>query len=468
VSLFKKKLFSGGEDSRTSLSKKVQVAPNDPQARQKLGMYLLKQGEVVEGVDQLARAAVMYEKSGFTGKAIAVLRTMLKHDSANVDLKRWLIRLLAQEGLLGDAQIELQQVASGRIRFPSDEKKIEFLRQVAENLAGSPLPLLLIVDIFRSQQKYYDAVVEMEKAASLAVAAGMVPEFSDRLKALASHGARSKDFLETCGFLWLRVGRIEEGVALLGRVAETARREEDSALADEMDRVLAVIRSGSFDASGISSFADAARTLTASSSRQAKETPSPGPEEPAAVPPPSLESPPSEATEPPSVAPQPPPRESAATAASGRPPSHRVALPDGEDLVRNALGKLREKVRTEMGEDYEARYNLGIAYKEMGLLDEAVEEFLVSRRKLELFVGATSLLAETLAEKGEMGAAVGALDEALDREENDSLRRRDLLYQKGLLLERADRAEEALAVFLEIFRENPDHRDVRARTEGRR
>jgi tetratricopeptide (TPR) repeat protein len=468
VSLFKKKLFSGGEESRTSLSKKVQAAPNDPQARQKLGMYLLKQGEIVEGVDQLARAAVMYEKNGFTGKAIAVLRTMLKHDSANVDLKRWLIRLLAQEGLLGDAQVELQQVASGRIRFPSDEKKIEFLRQVAESLAESPLPLLLIVDIFRSQHKYYEAVVEMEKAASLAVSAGMVPEFSDRLRTFASHGARNEDLLETCGFLWLRVGRMEEGVALLARVAETARRGEDFARADEMDRVLAAIRSGSFDASGISSFAAAARTMAAPPSRQAKEPPPPGPEDPAAAPPPFPESSPSEAAEPPSVAPQPPQHESTATAASGRSSPPGAALPDGEDLVRNALGKLREKVRTEMGEDYEARYNLGIAYKEMGLLDEALEEFLVSRRKPELFVGATSLLAETLAEKGDMGAAVGALDEALDREGNDSHRRRDLLYQKGLLLERAHRAEEALAAFLEIFRETPDHRDVRSRIEGRR
>jgi tetratricopeptide (TPR) repeat protein len=468
LSLFKKKLFPGGEESRSSLSKRVQAAPNDPQARQKLGVYLLKQGEVVEGVDQLARAAVMYEKNGFTGKAIAVLRTMLKHDAANIDLKRWLIRLLAQEGLLGDAQVELQQVAAGRVRFPSDEKKIEFFRQVAENLAGSPFPLLLIVDVFRSQQKYYEAVVEMEKAAPLAVTAGMIPEFCDRLRSLASHVARSEDLLETCGFLWLRVGRMEEGFTLLGRVAEKARMGEDLARADEMDRVLAAIRGGDLDPSGVSSFADAARALTASSSDQAKGPPFSGPEVSTAAPPSSPESLPSEGTEPPSAAPQPPPHESTATAASRRPFPPGAVLPDGEDLVRNALGRLREKVRTEMGEDYEARYNLGIAYKEMGLLDEAVEEFLVSRRKPELFVGATSLLAETLAEKGDMDAAVGALDEALDRERNDPLRRRDLLYQKGLLLERADRAGEALAAFLDIFREAPDYRDVRARAEGRR
>jgi hypothetical protein len=52
---------------------------------------------VVEGLDQLARAAVMYEKDGFAGKAVAVLRQMLKHDPSNIDFLRWIIRLLAQE-----------------------------------------------------------------------------------------------------------------------------------------------------------------------------------------------------------------------------------------------------------------------------------------------------------------------------------------------------------------------------------
>ena len=74
-----KKLFTSREgEDRASLSKKVQSSPNDPQARQKLGIFLMRQGEVVEGLDQLARSAVLYEKDGFATKAIAVLRQMLK------------------------------------------------------------------------------------------------------------------------------------------------------------------------------------------------------------------------------------------------------------------------------------------------------------------------------------------------------------------------------------------------------
>ena len=104
-----KKAFSSQEDEdRASLSRKVQTAPNDPQARQKLGIFLMRAGEVVEGLDQLARAAVIYEKDGFAGKAIAVLRQMLRHDPKNNDFQKWLIRLLAAEGLSADAQTELR------------------------------------------------------------------------------------------------------------------------------------------------------------------------------------------------------------------------------------------------------------------------------------------------------------------------------------------------------------------------
>src|SRR3989304_3216983 len=109
-----RKIFGTGEgEDRSSLSRKVQESPQDPQARQKLGLFLLRQGEIVEGTDQLARAAILYEKSGFTTKAIAVLRQLLKNDPANIDFQRWLIRLFAQQGHTGDALSELQKVAAG-------------------------------------------------------------------------------------------------------------------------------------------------------------------------------------------------------------------------------------------------------------------------------------------------------------------------------------------------------------------
>ncbi|MBE0606413.1 MAG: hypothetical protein IH610_09020, partial [Deltaproteobacteria bacterium] len=86
---FKKMFSSQDQEDRVSLSRKVQASPNDPQARQKLGIFMMQRGEVVEGLDQLARSAVLYEKDGFASKAIAVLRQMQKHDPGNNDFQKW-------------------------------------------------------------------------------------------------------------------------------------------------------------------------------------------------------------------------------------------------------------------------------------------------------------------------------------------------------------------------------------------
>jgi tetratricopeptide (TPR) repeat protein len=354
---------------------------------------------------------------------------MLKNDPSNIDFLRWIIRLLAQEGLTGDALRDLEIVAGRQGLFASDDQKIEFLRQAGESLPQSPLPSLYVVDILRSQRKYYEAINELVKAARRAVPAGMVPEFSERMITMVQSAGDDLEILESCGFLWLRVGNTAEGEALLKRVVETARMEGNLKGIEESERVLAAVREGwDVAAADAFSFADAVRKL---------DQPEPSP-------------------------PVPP------DAASGK---AEAPLPDAgyreeESIVRDALSRLQAKVHEEIGEsDPDARYNLGIAYKEMGLLDEAAAEFALARQKPELFVGASSLLADTLAEKGDFASAVAALDEALSSESMTEAESRDVRYQKAVMLSRNGREEEAKEIFLSIFEETPLYRDVSMRVE---
>ncbi|OGP80881.1 MAG: hypothetical protein A2Z13_09650 [Deltaproteobacteria bacterium RBG_16_64_85] len=426
-----KKIFSTREaEDRVSLSRRVQAAPQDPQARQKLGIFLLRQGEVVEGLDQLARAAVMYEKDGFAGKAVAVLRQMLKHDPSNIDFLRWLIRLLAQEGLTGDAHGEMESVAARQGLFVSDDQKIEFFRQAGESLPRSPLPSLFIADLLRSQRKFYEAINELVKAARQVVPSGMVPEFVERLTAMVLSAGDDEEILESCGFLWLRVGRNSEGNSLLLRVIKKAREEGRIEDAGEMKRVLdAILEGWDVAASDAFSFADAARKMAEpkASSPTPSETAAPEPMEP----------PPSDA-----------------------------GYQEEANIVRDAVSRLQAKVQEEIGEsDPDARYNLGIAYKEMGLLDEAVGEFTRARQRPELFLGASSLLADTLAAKGEFASAVATLDEVLSSESLTESEIRDLRYHKAVLLSRDGKDEESKEIFRSIFEEAPQYRDVASRVE---
>jgi tetratricopeptide (TPR) repeat protein len=435
-----RKIFGPPEgENRATLSRRVQSSPNDPQARQKLGIFLMRQGEIVEGLDQLARATVLYEKDGFATKAIAVLRQMLKHDPGNNDFQKWIIRLLAQEGLGADAQAELRKVAAEPGRFPSDEQRLDFFRQTAEYLPRNPLPRMFMSDVLRGQKKFLEAVNELEKAVPATVATGMYPEFGERLKALAASSHGDLTVIEPCGFLWVAVGMLEEGVSLLERVIEEVGNSGDRERAAKMREVLDAIRDG-WDvlSAGAYSFAEAA-------ARRAE---------------PPVEQPPS----PPGGMPQ--------AAESGGEP--RGAMGEAErqeeqNVVRSALGRLQAKVQEEIGEsDPEARYNLGIAYKEMGLLEEAEKEFRLAMRKPELRVGSSSLLADTLAEQGDLDTAAAVLDDALSADGVSDEERRDLKYHKAVLLSRGGREEDARGIFLALYEEMPAYRDVKDRTEGYR
>jgi len=437
---FKKMFSSQDQEDRVSLSRKVQGAPNDPQARQKLGIFLMQQGEVVEGLDQLARSAVLYEKDGFASKAIAVLRQMQKHDPGNNDFQKWLIRLLAQEGLSSDAQAELRKVASDPTRFTSDEQRLDFFRQTAEFLKKNPLPRLYICDILRGQKKLHEAVNELEKTVPQTRSSGMYAEFSERLRAVVSHAGDDLAVLEPCGFLWLAVGMQEEGLPLLDRVAEFESENGDPEREATVRAVLDAIRGGwDVAAAGVFSFTEAARK---------RVEPEPPPVE---IAPPSPALP-----EPPPSTPEEEPPSPAETAEGG--------YEQEESIVRSALGRLQAKVDEEIGDtDLEARYNLGIAYKEMGLLDEAVTEFRLAMRKPELFVGAGSLLADTLADRADFDGALAVLEAILAASTGGEEVQRDVRYHKAVLLESAGRREEAREILRDIQAKSPGYRDVQAR-----
>ncbi|MBI5905552.1 MAG: tetratricopeptide repeat protein [Deltaproteobacteria bacterium] len=444
---FKKFFSSQEQDDRSSLSRKVQSAPNDPQARQKLGIFLMRVGEVVEGLDQLARSAVLYEKDGFASKAIAVLRQMLKHDPGSNDFQKWLIRLLAAEGLTADAQMELRKVAAEPGRFTSDEQKIDFFRQTAEFLPKNPLPRLYIADVYRGQRKLIESGNELQRAVKAAVSSGMIAEFSERVRALASLADKEPAVLEICGFLWLAVGAPEEGLPLLDHLIdfEEALGSPERA-AQAREAVEAIRRGWDVAGSGTFSFSEVLQKMSA-------------PEE----------------SPPPESAPPPPPPAPILSDPGSAPGIAEPSSPDEgeyeqeEDIVRSALGRLQAKVHEEIGDtDLDARYNLGIAYKEMGLLEEAVKEFRLAMRKPELAIGASSLLADTLSDQGDPDAAVAILDEVLASGSPTAEERRDLRYHKAVLLLRSGNEGSAREILLALFEEAPDYRDVRARTEGYR
>ncbi len=110
--------------------------------------------------------------------------------------------------------------------------------------------------------------------------------------------------------------------------------------------------------------------------------------------------------------------------------------------------------------DGETHFNLGIAYKEMGLLDEAMKEFNAAEVNPLRAVDCLILQGMCLKEMGNPRRAEELLLRGINIFNTDPEKVLNLKYELGLLYEASGRNEDALRVFREVFTANPGFRDT--------
>jgi tetratricopeptide (TPR) repeat protein len=160
----------------------------------------------------------------------------------------------------------------------------------------------------------------------------------------------------------------------------------------------------------------------------------------------------------------------AATPASAKPAA--PAAPSGES---GPLKEVFDEFRAELGEmgaedeDLETHYNLGIAFREMGLLEEAISEFQkVAKandrgRAFRYTMQCCTLLGLAFMEKGQPGIAAIWYERALKTPSMDPESVLALRYDLGVAQESAGEPEAALKSFSQVYAMNIDYRDVAER-----
>jgi tetratricopeptide (TPR) repeat protein len=121
-------------------------------------------------------------------------------------------------------------------------------------------------------------------------------------------------------------------------------------------------------------------------------------------------------------------------------------------------------------EDYDTHYNLGIAYQEMGLVDEAIGEFQLAAKDSRYLVECCSLLAGCFQSKGYPELAVHWYERGLASPSVREDERLGLLYELGNLEIAIGARERARERFVELYGISSTYRDVVAKLEelGRR
>jgi hypothetical protein len=146
----------------------------------------------------------------------------------------------------------------------------------------------------------------------------------------------------------------------------------------------------------------------------------------------------------------------------------------GIDLAE-MFGELKQDLESGVAsndEDPETHYNLGIAFREMGLLDEAIGELQKACQSVDRghpfpqIMQACTWLAQCFLEKGVPEAAVRWYDKALNVPGIDAETRVALHYELASSYETAGDKPSALKHFMDVYGNNIDYRDVSERIKA--
>ena len=163
--------------------------------------------------------------------------------------------------------------------------------------------------------------------------------------------------------------------------------------------------------------------------------------------------------------PEVPPKASAAPPKPAEAPSSLVEHSPLKEVFDDFRAELGEMGSAE-DEDLETHYNLGTAFREMGLLDEAISEFQKVAKAIEhgkpfrYGMQCCTLLGLAFMEKGQPGIAAIWYERALKTPGIEPESILALRYDLGVAQESAGEPEAALKSFSQVYAMNIDYRDV--------
>jgi tetratricopeptide (TPR) repeat protein len=136
-----------------------------------------------------------------------------------------------------------------------------------------------------------------------------------------------------------------------------------------------------------------------------------------------------------------------------------------KDLVE-IVQEFRRQVDAKLDQhNYEARYNLGLAFMEQGLFDEAIAEFELAAGDAERTADCWGLIGRCYLQKRNYPEARRRFEHAVAAAAEDSPARYALSYELAGVCETLDDNETALALYREVQVWNPKYRNTAKRVK---
>jgi tetratricopeptide (TPR) repeat protein len=138
-----------------------------------------------------------------------------------------------------------------------------------------------------------------------------------------------------------------------------------------------------------------------------------------------------------------------------------ISAPQGEVSLEEIFREFKKGVEQQLSaEDYETHFNLGIAYKEMGLVDEAIGEFQLASKDAGRAVECCSMLGHCFLEKGMPQLAINWFRKGLEAPAIREAETAGMLYDLASVYQHTGDMDLAYKTFLEVYSLNANYRDV--------
>ncbi|HXK16621.1 MAG TPA: tetratricopeptide repeat protein [Polyangiaceae bacterium] len=147
--------------------------------------------------------------------------------------------------------------------------------------------------------------------------------------------------------------------------------------------------------------------------------------------------------------------------------SSRQSLSSTQDIdVDQVFAKFKAGVKAQVAEnDSATHYDLGVAYKEMGLLPDAVGEFEMAGRDATRECMCFAMIGLIYLEQNQLDRAAEAYVRALSAAQKTVEQEMSLYYDLGNVYEMKGKNQDALYYFQKIARRDPGYRDVSDRIQ---
>jgi len=426
----------------------IEKHPDDTRSRLKLGDLYAKEGRKKEAVEQYMASAEIFSRAGFHLKSIALFKQVMKLEPGSVPALRKAASISLQYGLYTDAVPYYEKLAE----ILRNDRKNEVLLNVYDEIARLP------VRETRRRIQLYEAVFPAFGAS-----------YSDpyeRLfgiaKAMTEEGANREDARAVVEWITsFFPDRLEAHELFLTLLSEPG---DHDALVDALGRLESMYR-----AKGIleekSDFLKNRRLALERMVEQdsIREKPGEGGRKSAGKVKVQME----------------------ANIYDLLKKKSREAPPDGEDISgesggqgagRSALDRLefsdlfetfKESIQGQVAQDdSETHYNLGVAYREMELFEDAIEEFRLAGRNPALQNDSYFMMGNCFRELDRLDDAVQMYDKALSSSGLNQEQSCAIRYEKAVTYFAAGRNKEAMDVFVEIREIDSNYRDIETKIQA--